>query len=215
MTGHGHGGAHAPAAHGPRWLVISIAAVLGLAAVFAGLTTWRAQVMQGHAVEHFTLSTQSGNTANTLTQDAERSMSGERQLYIDYRSALDAGDKARATSILAMLTPNSRAAIEWWRDQPTDDRPYSPFVSANPAWNAPGVIIDAKASVEASNHYLQLAEEELTRSHNLEFVAAFLTIALLAGGLTGTFESTRMRLGLLGISVVVLAGCISGAVVFW
>lgn len=214
MTGHG-GGSHAVMTHGPRWLVLSTAAVLGMAAVFAGLTTWRAQVMQGHAVENFTLSTQANNTANTLTQDAERSMSGERALFIDYRVALDAGDEARATTILAMLNPNSRAAIEWWQAQPKVDRPYSPFVSANPAWNAPGVIIDAKAAVEESNHFLHVAETELSRSHNLEFVAAFLTIALLAGGLTGTFESTRMRIGLLSISVVVLAGCIAGAVVYW
>ena len=78
-----------------------------------------------------------------------------------------------------------------------------------------GVQTCALPIFEASDRYLRLAEEELTRSHNLEFVAAFLTIALLAGGLTGTFESTRMRLGLLGISIVVLAGCITGAVVFW
>lgn len=215
MTGHGHAGGHGHLTHGPRWLVLSTALVLGITAVFAGLTTWRAQVMQGHAVEHFTLSTQAGNMANTLTQDAERSMSGERQLFIDYLAALDAGEDERATGVLAMMTPNSRAAIDWWRAQPPAERPYSPFVSANPGWSAPGVIIDAKASVEASDRFLRLAEAELARSHQLEFVAAFLTIALLAGGLTGTFESTRLRVSLLGVSCAVLVGCLLGAVVFW
>lgn len=221
MTGgHGHGHGHAAGhghetLHGPRWLGITTAIVLGVAAVFAGVTTWRAQVMQGHAVEHFTLSTQSANDANTLAQDAERAMVGERQLFIDYRSALDAGDGPRATQILAMMNANSRAAIAWWRAQPKADRPYSPFVSANPAWDAPGVVIDAKASLDQSNHYLKSAEAELARAHNLEFVAAFLTIGFLAGGLTGTFESTRMRISLLAVAIAVLIGCVVGAVLFW
>ena len=218
MTGHGHaaGGGHEHTQlHGPRWLGIATAIVLGVAAVFAGVATWRAQVMQGHSVEHFTLSTQAGGTANTLMQDAERSMSSERQLFIDYRAALDTGDRQRAVTVLSMMTANSRAAISWWKQQPAVDRPYTPFVSANPSWNAPGVIIGAKASLDESTHYLELAETELGRSHDLEVVAAFLTIAFLAGGLAGTFESLRMRIGLLAVSVVVLVGCMGGAVAFW
>ncbi|MGI9186459.1 MAG: hypothetical protein ACR2J9_02880 [Gaiellales bacterium] len=218
MTGHGHGhaGGHEHAQlHGPRWLGLTTAIVLGIAAVFAGVATWRAQVMQGHSVEHFTLSTQASSTANTLMQDAERSMSSERQLFIDYRTALERNDTQLATTVLSMMTANSRAAITWWKAQPAIDRPYTPFVSANPEWNAPGVIIDAKASLEDSAHYLELAETELGRSHDLEFVAAFLTIAFLAGGLAGTFESMRMRIGLLAVSVIVLVGCIGGAVAFW
>ena len=150
MTGHGghaHGASHVT--HGPRWLTIGIAAVLGIAAVFAGVTTWRAQVMQGHAVEEFTLSTQATNSANSLMQNAERGMSGERQLFLDYQNALAAGNATIATQSLAMMSANSRAAIAWWRAQPTDTRPYSPFVSANPAWNAPGAVIDAPDVVAA------------------------------------------------------------------
>jgi hypothetical protein len=196
-------------------LGITTAIVLGVAAVFAGVATWRAQVMQGHSVEYFTLSTQSGNDANTLMQDAERSMSGERQLFIDYRAALDSGDRPRALTVLAMMTTNSRDAISWWQHQPAADRPYTPFVSANPDWTAPGVIIDAKASLDESAHYLEIAEVDLARSHNLEFVAAFLTIAFLAGGLANTFESLRMRMALLLLSISVLVGCIGGAVAFW
>ncbi len=218
MTGHGggHVGGHeATELHGPRWLGITTAIVLGIAAVFAGVATWRAQVMQGHSVEHFTLSTQAGSTANTLMQNAERSMSSERQLFIDYRTALENGDKQLATTVLSMMTTNSRAAIAWWKAQPAIDRPYTPFVSANPNWDAPGVVIDAKAALESSTENLELAETELGRSHNLEFVAAFLTISFLAGGLAGTFESLRMRIGLLAVSVIVLVGCIGGAVAFW
>jgi hypothetical protein len=67
----------------------------------------------------------------------------------------------------------------------------------------------------ASEALLVQAEHELEAAHNLEFVAALLTIAFLAGGLTGLFESTRARIGFLSVSVVTLAGCIAATVVFW
>lgn len=218
MTGHGagHGASHGHAdASAPRWLTILIAVVLGTAAVFSGITAWHANVLAGHSVEYFTLSTQAVNDANSSAQDAERSMSGQRQLFIDYSAALDAGDKIRSMTILGMMSANTRVAIDWWRDQPEADRPMSPFVSANPVWDAPGVVIDAQSALDRSNEYLRLAERYLSRSHTLEFFAALLTVAFLAGGLTGVFEAIRMKLGLVSVSIVVLIGCLIGTVVYW
>lgn len=215
MTGGHGGGAHAPAMHGPRWLSITLAVVLGVAAVLAGITAWRSTLMEGHALKALTMSTQYVNDANTLDQEAERSMTGERDLFIEYRTALDAGDRARAQTILGMMATETRAAIAWWKAQPAADRPTSPFVSANPEWDAPGVVIDAQGALDASDTYLETAEHDLSKAHNLEFVAALLTVAFLAGGLSGLFESTRARMGFLGVAVFVLAGCVVGTVLFW
>ncbi|MGI9117125.1 MAG: hypothetical protein ACR2JV_05775 [Gaiellales bacterium] len=216
MTGHGHGQGHGHAeVHGPRWLSILVAVVLGTAAVFSGITAWHAQVLSGHSVEYFTLSTQAVNDANASAQDAERAMSGQRQLFIDYSAALDAGNEVRASTILGMMSANTRTAIDWWRNQPKADQPMSPFVSANPQWDAPGVVIDAQTALERSNEYLHEAERYLNRSHTLEFFAALLTVAFLAGGLTGVFDSVRAKLALVSVSVVVLVGCLIGTVVYW
>lgn len=215
MTGGHGGGAHAPAVHGPRWLSITLAVVLGVAAILAGITAWRSTLMEGHALKALTMSTQYVNDANTLDQEAERSMTGERDLFIEYRTALDAGETARAKTILGMMAAETRAAIAWWKAQPAADRPTSPFVSANPEWDAPGVVIDAQGALDASDTYLETAEHDLSKAHNLEFVAALLTVAFLAGGLSGLFESTRARMGFLGVAVFVLAGCVVGTVLFW
>lgn len=201
--------------HGPRWLTITTAIVLGCAAILSGVTAWKSTVMAGHAVEHFTLSTQAVNDANTLAQVAERAMTSERQLFIDHSAAVAAGQDELADSILGMMSPNTRDAIAWWGEQPEADRPLSPFVSANPGWEAPGVVLRATASMERADTYLHKAEKELDQAHSLEFIAALLTVSLLAGGLTGTFESTRARMGLLGVSVTVLLGCAIGTAVFW
>ena len=213
-------GAHAPShghseLHGPRWLSISSVAILGIAAVLAGVTAWKSAVMEGHAVENLTLSTKATTDANALTQTAERSMTTERQLFIDFRSALDSDNKNRSVMIYGMMNPNTRAAIGWWREQPETSRPTSPFVSANPSWDAPGVIIDAKAALDRSDEYLQLAEFQLSRAHSLQFLAALLTIAFLASGLTPLFESLRSRISLISLSTAVVLACLIGTVVFW
>lgn len=214
MTGHGHSHSHAEV-HGPLWLSLLIAVTLGTAAVFSGITAWHANVLSGHSVEYFTLSTQAVNDANSSDQEAARGITGQAQLFIDYQAALDAGDDRRASVILGMMSGSTRAAIDWWSAQPIDNRPLSPFVSANPAWDAPGDVIDAKEALDRSNEYLHLAEEYLSRSHTLEFFAALLTVAFLAGGLTGVFESVRAKLLLLTVSLVVLVSCVVGTVVYW
>jgi len=217
MTG-GHGASHGAGhseMHGPRWLSISTVTILGIAAVLAGVTAWKSAVMQGHAIENLTVSTKSTTDANSLTQAAERSMTSERQLFIDFRSALDSGEKNRSSMIYGMMNPNTRAAIGWWREQPEESRPTSPFVSANPAWDAPGVVIDAKAALDNSNEYMHLAEFQLGRAHDLEFLAALLTIAFLASGLTPLFESLRSRISLMTVSTSVVVACLIGTAVFW
>ena len=217
MTG-GHGASHGHGhsqMHGPRWLSVTTVTILGVAAVLAGVTAWKSAVMQGHAVENLTLSSKATTDANALTQTAERSMTTERQLFIDFRSALDSSNKDRSVMIFGMMNPNTRAAIGWWREQPDSTRPTSPFVSANPSWDAPGVIIDAKAALDRSDEYLHLAEFQLGRAHSLEFLAALLTIAFLASGLTPLFESLRSRISLITVSATVVIACLIGTVVFW
>ena len=217
MTGAhgGHAGGSGHAMHGPRWLSITTAVVLGVAAVLAGVTAWKSNVMEGHALENLTRSTQAVNDANALGQEAERNRTGERDLFIDYQAAIDEGNEQRAESILGMMSATTRAAIDWWDAQPSGDRPSSPFVSANPDWAAPGTVVQAETSLAAANELLVKAEHELDQAHNLEFVAALLTIAFLAGGLTGLFESTRARIGFLSISAATLVGCVVATVVFW
>ena len=214
-VGHAHGHAGGGHAHLPRGLNLLLAIVLGLAALTAGVVAWRGNVLAGHAVEEFTLSTQSVNDANTLGGDAERAISGDRTLFISYEAAKDAGRPAVAAGILAMMSGPTRKAIAWWESQPATTRPLTPFVSGNPEWNAPGTVVDAQAATDRANEEVAAARDSLSRSHQLEFFAALLTVAFLAGGLSGVFESHSARVALISVSGTVLVLCIIGAAFFW
>lgn len=212
---HGPPGHHERDEHAPRWINLSLAIILGVAALVAGVTAWRGTVLNGHAVENFTLSTQSVNAANSLAQEAERASTSERALYVDYEEARERGDKERAAAIYSMMDGSTRRAIEWWRGQPAGDRPLTPFKSANPEWAAPATIIDAREALERASSQLEQAHVDLTKSHSLEFIAALLTVTFLLGGLSGVFQSPRAKTTLVTASGTALGVCLIAMVVLW
>lgn len=214
--GHGHGPGHD--LHGPHvhsWWNVSLAVILGVAAIVAGITAWRGTVLNGHAVENFTLSTQSTNNANTMAQDAERSINTQRTLYLEYAQARDAKDAKRAAMAYSMMDSGTRSAIEWWDQQAAGNRPPSPFSAANPEWPAPSSIIDARLTLDESAAQLELANAELAKSHTLELLAALLTITFLAGGLSGVFESQNAKRALVAASGGTLVVCLIALVFMW
>lgn len=216
---HEHGGDHGPDGddrmHMPRGLNLLLALILGLSAIATGVIAWHANVLAGHATEEFTLSTQAVSDANSLSQDAERASTGERSLFIAYRAARQAGNTTEAETIWSMMSASTRRAVAWWEAQPASERPLSPFLSANPDWDAPGTVIAAEAALARADDMGQSAHDALSQSHQLEFFAALLAVAFLAGGLSGVFESHRAKAALIATSGTVLVLCVVGAAVSW
>ncbi len=212
---HGHTHGHGSPDGSHRWLNLSLAVILGVAAIVAGVTAWRGTVLNGHAVENFTLSTQSVNDANSLAQEVERASTSERALFVDYEGALMNGETARANSIYSMMDGSTRRAIEWWRDQPPGERPLSPFKSANPEWAAPSTVIDARDALDNASALLAQANVDLDKSHSLEFIAALLTVTFLLGGLSGVFQSPRAKATLVTASGTALAVCVIAMLLLW
>jgi hypothetical protein len=212
---HGHSHGHGDPHGSPTWLNLSLAVILGVAAIVAGVTAWRGTVLNGHAVENFTLSTQSVNDANSLAQEAERASTSERALFVNYQEALANGDTARADAIYSMMDGATRRAIEWWRAQPAGDRPLTPFKSANPDWAAPSTVIDARDALDRASEQLAQANVDLDKSHSLEFIAALLTVTFLLGGLSGVFQSQRAKTALVTASGTALGVCLLAMVLLW
>jgi hypothetical protein len=210
-----HGHAHNEHVHGPGWLPIVLALLLGAAALVAGITTWRAAGHSGEAQRDFALSTQAASNANSLQQSASQAVTNERTLFVAYEDAVAAGDLARAADTRGLIDPPTLRAIDWWREQPPGSRPASPFAAANPEWTTPRLIIDARAALDESASTLTEADDEIHRSHELELLDAVLAIALLTGGLTATLRSRPAQMILLCVSVAVLAVATVGLAVLW
>jgi hypothetical protein len=217
MASHLHHGHAGPDAHmsGPAWLPVTLAILLGSAALLAGLITWRAAVHSGHAQEEFTLSTQAVNNANSLQQGASQAVINERGLFVAYADAVAQHDHVLAATDQGLMDPATLRAVDWWAAQRPDIRPASPFSAANPQWTTPRRIIDARAAFDESVTVLASADKQISRSHNLELLEAILAIAFLTGGLTATLGSRSAQSILLAVSVAALGVAAVGLVVLW
>ncbi|CAB4834665.1 MAG: hypothetical protein F2903_07585 [Actinobacteria bacterium] len=201
--------------NGPSWLPMALALVLGISALVSGVTAWRVAIHSGHAQLGFAVSTQSVNNANAVSQNVTRAVGSERALFISWDQAVLAGNTELANSILSMMEPDTQAAVHWWNDEAINNRPPTPFASANPKWTTPGQIIEAAAISEEATNKLDESNAQLNQAHNLELLGALLAIALLTGGLTATLKSTQAQLTLLGVSCTSLGVATIGLVILW
>ena len=214
---HNHAGGHDNhmTLTGPAWLPLAIALILGLAALVAGLTAWRAAVHLGNSQVALTFSTQSVNNANTAAQDSNKLVSDERSMFIVYEEALQQGDTLRAQEIRALMAPSTQKTIDWWLNAPASNRPASPFSSANPEWITPRKVIDTNEVLDLAEAELIKAEDEIHQAHSLELLEAILAIAFLTGGLTATLRSQSAQFLLLSVSATVLVISAVGLLVLW
>src|SRR4051794_9294129 len=209
---HSDHGIHVP---GPEWLPMVLAILLGTAAMVAGLITWRAAAHSGEAQGEFALSTQALNNANSLQQSASQAVVNERRLFIADEEAVAPHDATRIADARGLMDAPTLRTVDWWLGQSPASRPASPFSAANPEWETPRRIIDARAALDESGAMLTAADEETHASHNLELLEALLAIAFLTGGLTATLKSSSAQSTLLAVSITVLSLAAVGLVVLW
>ncbi len=212
---HGPSSDHANAVHGPRWLPIVLALLLGTAAVVSGITAWRVAVHLGHSQTAFSVSTKAFDDTNTLGQNSTDAANEERSLFIAWDQAQSGGDAKTTENIWGMMSIPAQRAITWWIEQPLANRPPSPFSAANPQWTTPRTAVEARnASAEASAVFAD-AGDQLVQSHNLELLEALLAIALLTGGLAALIRNTSSQFILLGVTVTAIFLAVGGLVVLW
>jgi hypothetical protein len=214
MTHH-HSSENHAVSHGPQWLSMALALLLGAAAVVAGLTAWRAHVHSSKAQETFADSVRVLAEADQLFGDVSQAVSDERGLYIDWQQAKASGGDALAGSIWAVMLPNTQKAVTWWQNASVGDRPPSPFAAANPEWKTPSQLIAATETRAASDAAVQEAQALLEHTDNLELLGAFLQVAFLTGGLTATLKSPRPQMTLFGVSCAALLISTIGLGVLW
>jgi hypothetical protein len=213
-TKHGHS-AHDAHMSGPAWLPVTLAILLGAAAMVAGMIGWRAAVHSGEAQKEFALSTQADTNANSLQQNASQAVISERSLFIAYEDAVAQHDPLRTADARGLMDPPTLRAVDWWLHQSRASRPSSPFAAANPEWTTPRMVIDARDALDESVVTLAAADAQIHRSHELELFEALLAIAFLTGGLAATLQSDSARAILLGVSTVVLCLAAAGLAVLW
>ena len=194
-------------------LAIAAAVLLGIAAV---LTAWSAyresltsdQVLKSYSEQQATLA---------LANDAYIRSGQERQqeltLFLDAAVAAvqaDAAGDEVAAGLFDYLTEDIMsdelyAAFAWWRDEPEETSPATPFVEENPAFaNLPSqtLLAEGQAYDEQAEELRVAAEEADANSDRFDLANVFFAVVLFIAGLTTIVQRRSIQIGFLALSAV-------------
>lgn len=196
-------------------LAITAAVLLGIAAVLTAWSAYRESLTSDLVLKNY--SEQQATLA--LANDAYIRSGQERQqelsLFVETALAAVAVNMDGDTTAVDYLTQGImsdelRAAFEWWRDEPEESTPPTPFVPENPAFaDLPSeVLLTEGQAYDAKAEELRLAAEAAdVNSDRFDLANVFFAVVLFVAGLTTIVQRRSIQIGFLALgSIGIIAG---------
>ncbi len=196
-------------------LALAAAILLGIAAVLTAWSAYRESLTSDLVLKNYS----EQQAAIALANDAYIRAGQERQqeltLFVDAALAGAAAGEDGNTLAYDYLTEGIMseelyAAFAWWRDEPDETTPPTPFVPENPAFAAlPSEVLlaEGQAYDEQAEASRAAAEEADANSDRFDLANVFFAVVLFVAGLTTIVQRRSIQIGFLSLSAVgLLAG---------
>ena len=196
-------------------LALAAAILLGIAAVLTAWSAYRESLTSDLVLKNYS----EQQAAIALANDAYIRSGQERQqeltLFVDAALAGAAAGEDGNTLAYDYLTEGIMseelyAAFAWWRDEPDETTPPTPFVPENPAFAAlPSEVLlaEGRAYDEQAEASRAAAEEADANSDRFDLANVFFAVVLFVAGLTTIVQRRSIQIGFLSLSAVgLLAG---------
>jgi hypothetical protein len=196
-------------------LALAAAILLGIAAVLTAWSAYRESLTSDLVLKNYS----EQQAAIALANDAYIRAGQERQqeltLFVDAALAGAAAGEDGNTLAYDYLTEGIMseelyAAFAWWRDEPDETTPPTPFVPENPAFAAlPSEVLlaEGRAYDEQAEASRAAAEEADANSDRFDLANVFFAVVLFVAGLTTIVQRRSIQIGFLSLSAVgLLAG---------
>lgn len=199
-------------------LAVAAAVLLGIAAVLTAWSAYRESLTSDLVLKNYS----EQQAAIALANDAYIRSGQERQqelrLFVDAALAGVAASEDGNTIVYDYLTEGImsaelNAAFAWWRDEPEETSPPTPFVPENPAFaSLPSEVLlaEGQAYDEQAEASRVAAEEADANSDRFDLANVFFAVVLFVAGLTTIVQRRSIQIGFLALSIV---GLIAGFVV--
>ncbi len=196
-------------------LALAAAVLLGIAAVLTAWSAYRESLTSDLVLKNYS----EQQAAIALANDAYIRSGQERQqevtLFLDAALAGVAASEDGNTVVYDYLTegimsPELYAAFTWWRDEPEETSPATPFVPENPAFaNLPSEVLlaEGQALDEQAETLRMAAEAADANSDRFDLANVFFAVVLFVAGLTTIVQRRSIQIGFLALSTV---GLIAG-----
>ena len=185
-----------------RRFELTIAILLGVAAITAGYTAYRADLDRGDSLRQF----QVANKTSSLSIDAYSQGDVQRgideQIFVEYSKAVLAGD-VESSAALRILSPDLRAAIRTWEE--TQGRALSPFAGDPPAYFQPFYEDGDELAAQATAEF-NAADEIRSRADTFTLIGVLLASALFLYGIAAVSRAPKIRRGLTATGFAIYLG---------
>ena len=186
------------------WLDFVLVLILALTALGSTWCAYQSQLWNGLQLVRLAdadLATQHANEL-TLAGQLRRSLHGT--ILLHYVEAIHRGDARMADLIHQRMESPLREAIDAWRALDPLNNPSAPQVANMPQYVLPE-LQEAKQHQYEALESRASAQQAGQNGDTYVLLTLMFASVLVFGGITGTFPSRRLRLGLAGIACVLFA----------
>ena len=186
-----------------RRFELTLAILLGLAAIATGYTAYRADIDRGDSLRQFQVANKLTAESIDLKGQADVQRSIDQQLFVEYLKATQANNVGLAQYLGTGLSPDLKNALDIWASDP--NAPLSPFAGNPPAYTQPLYDEGDRLAKDADVEFEQA--DELRRSADgFTLIGVLLASALFLYGIAAVSRARKIRLGLTGVGFVIFLG---------
>jgi hypothetical protein len=186
-----------------RRFELTLAILLGLAAIATGYTAYRADIDRGDSLRQFQVANKLTAESIDLKGQADVQRSIDQQLFVEYLKATQANNVDLAQYLGTGLSPDLKNALDIWASDA--NAPLSPFDGNPPAYTQPLYDEGDRLARDADVEFEQA--DELRRSADgFTLIGVLLASALFLYGIAAVSRARKIRIGLTGVGFVIFLG---------
>jgi hypothetical protein len=194
-----------------RRFELTLAVLLGLAAIAMAFTSYQADLKRGESLREF----QNANRLNSNSVDAYGQADAQRaldqQLFVNYSKAALEGNTEAVRYLRNELSPDLRQAIVRWENSAGNAN--SPFDGESPAYEQP-LYTEGDDYAEQSKAAFAVADDLRRDADAFTLIGVFLASALFLYGIAAVSRIPRIRRGLTAVGFVIYVGAVLALVGF-
>ena len=188
-----------------RRFELTLAILLGLAAIAAGYTAYRADLDRGDSLRQFQVASKlSSQSVDAFSQgDVQRSI--DEQIFVEYLKAVLDQDLGAAKALRNDLSPDLREGIVAWENG--SGNALSPFAGDDPTYFQPFYAEGEDLAAEADTEF-RAADELRQRADTFTLIGVLLASALFIYGIAAVSRAPKVRRGLTATGFAIYLGAV-------
>jgi hypothetical protein len=185
---------------------VVVAILLGVAALATAFAAYKASLDGGSAIQSYTdgiaLTDRSSKANNQGTQELVR----DQQIFLEFVKSTQTNDESLAAYIqTTLMSQNLRSGVEWWADQPDNDKYPTPFTPDNPKYNIAAYAEASKLDQQAKDSFAA-GQRHDNRGDRYTLVTVILAAALFMLGIAAVARAWVVKLGFMLLGAAFLVG---------